>query len=57
MEVDIHFIKENLEWKQIDVQFVNSSEWLAYVLTHDMSKCVFDDSFVKLSIGDIYAST
>ncbi|KAI5339951.1 hypothetical protein L3X38_019225 [Prunus dulcis] len=39
VEVDRHFIKEKLEHKLISIPFVPSSEQLADMLTHAVSKC------------------
>ncbi|CAL2259327.1 unnamed protein product [Prunus armeniaca] len=57
VEVDQHFIKEKLEHKLISIPFVPSSEYLADMLTHAMSKSRFEDSLDKLGITDIYAPT
>ncbi|CAL2225144.1 unnamed protein product [Prunus armeniaca] len=57
VEVDRHFIKEKLEHKLISIPFVPSSEQLADMLTHAVSKRRFEDSLDKLGITDIYAPT
>ncbi|CAL9014728.1 unnamed protein product, partial [Prunus brigantina] len=57
VEVDRYFIKEKLEHKLISIPFVPSSEQLADMLTHAMSKHRFEDSLDKLGIIDIYAPT
>ncbi|CAL2257550.1 unnamed protein product [Prunus armeniaca] len=57
VEVDRHFIKEKLEHKLIYIPFVPSSEQLADMLTHAISKRRFEDSLDKLGITDIYAPT
>ncbi|CAL8167743.1 unnamed protein product [Prunus armeniaca] len=57
VEVDQHFIKEKLEHKLISIPFVPSSEQLADMLTHAVSKRRFEDSLDKLGITDIYAPT
>ncbi|CAL2251911.1 unnamed protein product [Prunus armeniaca] len=57
VEVDRHFIKEKLEHKLIFIHFVHSSEQLADMLTHAVSKHRFEDSLDKLGITDIYTST
>ncbi|CAL8102601.1 unnamed protein product [Prunus armeniaca] len=57
VEVDRHFIKEKLEHKLISIPFVSSSEQLADMLTHVVSKRRFEGSLDKLDITDIYAPT
>ena len=57
VEVDRHFIKENLDRKVIRFPFVNSEEQLADVLTKGVSRKVFDSSVDKLGMIDIYAPT
>ncbi|CAL8088305.1 unnamed protein product [Prunus armeniaca] len=57
VEVDRHFIKEKLEHKLISIPFVPSSEQLADMLTHTVSKHRFEDSLDKLGITNIYAPT
>ncbi|CAL8146951.1 unnamed protein product [Prunus armeniaca] len=54
VEVDWHFIKEKLEHKLIFIPFVHSSEQLADMLTHAVSKHRFEDLLDKLGITDIY---
>ncbi|CAL2275786.1 unnamed protein product [Prunus armeniaca] len=53
VEVDRHFIKEKLEHKLISIPFVPSSEQLAEMLTHAVSKRRFEDSLDRLGITDI----
>ncbi|PRQ55087.1 putative RNA-directed DNA polymerase [Rosa chinensis] len=57
VEVDRHFIKENLDRKVIRFPFVNSEEQLADVLTKGVSRKIFDSSVDKLGMIDIYAPT
>ncbi|CAL8155430.1 unnamed protein product [Prunus armeniaca] len=57
VEIDQHFIKEKLKHKLISILFVPSSEQLADMLSHVVSKRRFEDSLDKLSITDIYAPT
>lgn len=57
VEVDQHFIKEELIGKLIDIPFLRSEEQLADVLSHTVSAKVFYDTPVKLGIRDIYART
>ncbi|KAL6223503.1 hypothetical protein ACLB2K_006888 [Fragaria x ananassa] len=57
VEVDRHFIKENLDRKIICFPFVYTEDQLADVLTKGVSRKVFDDSIGKLGMIDIYAST
>ncbi|CAL8157410.1 unnamed protein product [Prunus armeniaca] len=52
-----HFIKEKPEHKLISIPFVPSSEQLADMLTHAVSKRRLEDSLDKLAITDIYAPT
>jgi hypothetical protein len=57
VEVDRHFIKENLDRKVIRFPFIPSEEQLADVLTKAVSGRVFSDSIDKLGMIDIYAPT
>ncbi|CAL2260363.1 unnamed protein product [Prunus armeniaca] len=57
VKVDQHFIKEKPEHKLISIPFVPSSEQLADMLTHVVSKRRLEDSLDKLGIIDIYAPT
>ncbi|CAL9020514.1 unnamed protein product, partial [Prunus brigantina] len=51
VEVDRNFIKEKLEHKLISIPFVPSSNQLANMLTHAMSKRQFEDSLDKLTVS------
>jgi len=55
MEIDIHFIKRNLEEKIFWFIFVKSEDQLADILTKAISSRIFNDSLDKLGIKDIYA--
>ncbi|PRQ41825.1 putative RNA-directed DNA polymerase [Rosa chinensis] len=57
VEVDRHFIKENLDRKIICFPFVQSEEQLADILTKAVSGKVFNSSLDKLGMIDIYAPT
>jgi hypothetical protein len=57
VEVDRHFIKENLDRKIIRFPFVSSEEQLADILTKAVSGRVFSSSIDKLGMIDIYAPT
>ena len=57
VEVDRHFIKENLDRKIICFPFVYTEDQLADVLTKGVSRKVFDNSVGKLGMIDIYAPT
>jgi hypothetical protein len=57
VEVDRHFIKENLDRKIIKFPFVQSENQLADVLTKAVSRRVFNSSIDKLGMIDIYAPT
>ncbi|PRQ42655.1 putative RNA-directed DNA polymerase [Rosa chinensis] len=57
VEVDRHFIKENLDRKIIYFPFVQSEEQLADILTKAVSGKVFNSSLDKLGMIDIYAPT
>ena len=57
VEVDRHFIKENLNRKIIQFPFVPSEEQLADVLTKAVSGKAFNSSMTKLGMIDIYAPT
>ena len=57
IEVDRHFIKQNLEEKIIQFPFVKSEDQLADILTKAVSSKTFHSSLNKLGIRDIYAPT
>lgn len=57
VEVDRHFIKQNLEDKVIRFPFVRSEDQLADILTKAVSSKIFYSSLNKLGISDIYAPT
>ena len=57
VEVDRHFIKQNLEEKIIWFPFVKSEDQLADVLMKAVSSRNFYISLDKLGIRDIYAPT
>lgn len=57
VEVDRHFIKENLEEKIIGFPFVKSEDQLADILTKAVSSKEFYNSLDKLCMRDLYAST
>jgi hypothetical protein len=57
VEVNRHFIKENLEAKIIRFPFVKSKDQLADILTKAVSSKDFYNSLGKLCMRDIYAPT
>ena len=57
VEVDRHFIKENLDRKIIQFPFVQYEDQLADVPTKAVSGRVFNSSIDKLGMIDIYAPT
>ena len=57
VEVDRHFIKQNLEEKIIQFPFVKSEDQLADILTKEISSRNFNDSLDKLGVRDIYTPT
>jgi hypothetical protein len=57
VEVDRHFIKQNLESKIIRFPFIKSEEQLADVLTKAVCSKNFYNSLDKLGIRDLYAPT
>ena len=57
MEVDRHFIKQNLETKIIRFPFVKSEDQLADILTKAVYNKNFYNSLDKLGIRDLYAPT
>ena len=57
MDVDWHFIKQNLEAKIIWFLFVKSKDQLADILTKEVCRKIFYNSLDKLGINDIYAPT
>ncbi|KAL9450934.1 hypothetical protein AB3S75_012641 [Citrus x aurantiifolia] len=57
VEIDRHFIRENLEAKIIQFPFVKSEDQLADILTKAVSSREFYNSLDKLRIEDLDAST
>ena len=57
IEIDRHFIKQNLEERIISFPFVRSEEQLADMLTKGVSTKYFEESIVKLGMVDIYLPT
>ena len=55
VEVDRHFIKENLDRKIIQFLFVRSEDQLADILTKVVSGRVFHDTISKMGMINIYA--
>ena len=57
VEVDRHFIKQNLEAKIILFPFVKSEDQLVNILTKAVCYKIFYNPLDKLGISDIYAPT
>jgi hypothetical protein len=57
VEVDRHFIKQNLENKTIRFPFVKSEDQLADALTKTVCSRIFYNSLDKLGMRDLYAPT
>lgn len=57
IEVDRHFIKENLEMGVICIPFVKSEDQTADILTKGLFKPVFECLVHKLGMIDIYTPT
>ena len=57
VEVDRHFIKQNLDAKIIQIPFVKSEDQLADILTKAVSSKIFHHSLDKLGLIDIYVPT
>ena len=57
VEVDQHFIKENLDRKIIQFPFVRSEDQLADILTKAVSGKTFHGAINKLGLINIYAPT
>ncbi|RVW74496.1 Retrovirus-related Pol polyprotein from transposon RE1 [Vitis vinifera] len=57
IEVDRHFIKQNLDAKIIQFPFVKSEDQLADILTKAVSSKIFHHSLDKLGLIDIYVPT
>ena len=51
VEVDRHFIKENLEAKVVEMPYVKSEDQLADILTKAVNSKTFQEVLDKLSIG------
>ena len=52
VEVDIHFIKENIEAKAVELLYVKSEDQLADILTRTVNSKSFQEVLCKLSIGN-----
>ena len=57
MEIDRHFIKEQLEAQIIEVPYVRSQDQLADILIKAVSSKVFHQVLDKLGMQNIYAPT
>jgi len=57
VEVDRHFIKQNLETKIIQFPFVKSEDQLTDILTKVVCSRNFYNSLDKLGIRDLYTPT
>jgi hypothetical protein len=57
IEVDRHFIKQNLDERVINFPFVRSENQLTDILTKAVSSKNFQSSLDKLGIEDIFAPT
>ena len=57
MEIDIHFIKEQLKAHVIEVPHVRSKDQLADILTEAVSSKGFHQTLDKLGIQNIFAQT
>ncbi|KAL1548050.1 Beta-galactosidase 8 [Salvia divinorum] len=55
VEVDHHFIKENLEGGIVKFLFVKSEDQLANILTKAVNAKTFKEALGKLSIGNVVA--
>ena len=57
VEVERHFIKENLDWKIIQLMFVQSENQLVDILTNAVSRRAFFNAIDKLDMINMYTST
>ena len=57
VEVDQHFIKENLDRKIIQLLCVRVEDQLADILTKAISEMTFSDAIDKMGMINIYAPT
>jgi hypothetical protein len=57
VEVDRHFIKDNLEQRVISYPYVKFENQLADILTKVVSTKIFEQSIIKLGMIDIYLPT
>ncbi|KAL5745206.1 hypothetical protein ACOSP7_026352 [Xanthoceras sorbifolium] len=57
VEIDRHFIKEQLEAKNIEAPHVRSQDQLAEILTKAVPSKAFHEVLDKLRMQDIYAPT
>ena len=57
VEVDRHFIKENLDWKIIQLSFVWSEDQLTDIFTKAVFGRAFYDAIDKLEMINIYTPT
>jgi len=54
IEVDRHFIKQNLDDKIVQFPFIKSEDQLADILTEVVSSKIFSNSHDNLGLSDIY---
>lgn len=52
VEVNRHFIKENIEEGKVELPFVQLENQSAHILTKRVSERIFDLTLCKLDIGD-----
>lgn len=57
VEIDCHFIKQQMESKEIWLNHVKSEEQIAYIVMKKVGSKSLSSSLVKLGIKDIYAPT
>ena len=57
IEIDRHFIKEQLEEGVVCMSYVPSEHQLADILTKGLNSSMFHDLVFKLGMEDIYSST
>jgi hypothetical protein len=57
VEVDRHYIRQNLDEKVISLPFVRSEGQLADILTKGASSTAFYDALSKLGMLDLYMPT
>lgn len=57
VSVNRHFLKKNIDSKEIELEFVRSESQLADILTKGVTSNIFNGAISKLGMTDLYMPT